>query len=111
MVNFQGGFSTQTQDKFRIIGANLLKYDDPENLDMNMSAMKSILEQDKNLSPRALTLFLHKLSMLEKNYIYDGDNKNVILKIIFMLPMLAKDKTCVASVLAFINRHVYFLLR
>ena len=49
-----------------MIGANLLTSDDPENLDKNLDAMKSILEQDKSLSPRALTLFLHKLAMLEK---------------------------------------------
>ena len=61
-----GGFSTQAQDRFRMIGANLLTSDDPENLEKNLDAMKNILEQDKSLSPRALTLFLHKLSMLEK---------------------------------------------
>ena len=82
----------------------MLKYDDSENLNKNLDEMKEILEQDKSLSPRALTLFLHKLSLLDKVKIQDEGNKKVVLKIIFMLPMLAKDKTCVASVLAKIWR-------
>ena len=52
-------------------------------------------------------LFLEEVwSINEAGYpVLADESKNIVLKIIFMLPMLAKDKTCVASVLAFINRY------
>ena len=92
---------SNSQFLFKIAGSKLLAYNDPKSMNMSLDSIKQIITDDKSLSPRALTLLLHKMTMLEKS---KANHKDIIKKIIFMVPDLAKDKTCIASILAFISR-------
>ena len=84
-------------DQFKILCSKLLLSEDRISTISTLDKVETLVRKEpKANSSRALTVILHKLSRTSDNV--------VTLKLIEFLPTLAKDKTCVASVLAFINR-------
>ena len=82
-------------NQFKILCSKLLLSQDRMSTIGILSKLETFV-QKKEHSSMVLTVILHKLSKTTDNV--------VTLKLIEFLPTLAKDKTCVASVLAFINR-------
>lgn len=88
------------RQKFHILCSKLLLTDCDATIHRILDDLQPILSRDRSLSPRALTLIMHKLSLITN---IKKTSSTVSKKLLETMVSLAKDKSCVASILAFIN--------
>ena len=101
MASEDFGFISSS-DQFRIWGSKLLLHDDQETVIKSLDHIKTLVLLDKSLCPRALGLVNHKLSKLS-HFKHQDVEPLVFSSLLHLLPVTAKDKCCIGSVLSLIN--------
>ena len=94
----QNNFEQQQFSTGSSVAYSLIKYFAFPSLDN----IKTLVLLDKSLSPRALSLINHKLSKLS-HFKHQNVQPLVFSSLLHLLPIMAKDKCCIGSVLSLIN--------
>ena len=91
-----------SKDQFKTWGSKLLMSDDKSTILKSVECLKTLLNADRNLCPRALALINHKLAKLSLFKHKQGDPK-VYLHLLELIPLCARDKSCIAPIINIIN--------